>query len=60
MEVWLNKKCSKYSDDLNKDLIEYLFQELILFLKKNDDIYLEEDFETFKKDFYNFIYNQYS
>jgi hypothetical protein len=60
MERWLNKKCSKYSDDLNKDLIENLFQELFSFLKKNDDIYLEEDFETFKKDFYNFIYNQYS
>jgi|TARA_Y100001958_G_C20778980_1_gene251410 hypothetical protein len=60
MERWLNKKCSKYSDDLNKDLIENLFQELLSFLKKNDDIYLEEDFETFKKDFYNFIYNQYS
>ena len=60
MERWLNKKCSKYSDDLNKDLIENLFQELLSFLKENDDIYLEEDFETFKKDFYNFIYNQYS
>ena len=60
MERWLNKKCSKYSDDLNKDLIENLFQELLSFLNKNDDIYLEEDFETFKKYFYNFIYNQYS
>ena len=60
MENWLNKKCSKYSEDLNRDLVDGLFQELMLFLKKKNDIYLEEDFETFKKDFYNFIYNQYS
>lgn len=60
MERWLNKKCSKYSDDTNKDLVNNLFQELLLFINKSEDIYLEDNIETFKKEFYNFIYNKYS
>ena len=61
MEDWLNEKISKYSDDSNEDLVDKLFDELLLlFLNKSEDIYLEDNLETFKKDFYNFIYNQYS
>jgi hypothetical protein len=60
MEEWLKEKISKYSDDSNEDLVDKLFDELLSFLNKSDDIYLEETLETFKKDFYNFIYNKYS
>ena len=60
MDEWLKEKISKYSEDTNEDLVINLFQELLLFLNKSEDIYLEDNLETFKKDFYNFIYNQYS
>jgi hypothetical protein len=60
MEDWLNEKISKYSDDSNEDLVDKLFDELLSFLNKSDDIYLEDNLETFKKEFYNFIYNKYS
>lgn len=56
---WLDKRISKYSEDKNKDLVENLFNQLMEFLEKNDNIYLEDDFESFKINFYNFIYNKY-
>jgi len=60
MEEWLKEKISKYSDDSNEDLVINLFQELLLFLNKSEDIYLEDNLETFEKEFYNLIYNKYS
>ena len=60
MEEWLKEKISKYSEDTNEELVNNLFQELLSFLNKTEDIYLEDNLETFKKEFYNFIYNQYS
>mgnify|MGYP006125400693 CR=1 FL=1 len=60
MEKWLFQNVSKYSDDKNKDLVDQLFNELINFLNKHEEIYLEEDIETFRILFYNFIYNKYS
>ena len=56
---WLDKRISKYSEDKNKDLVENLFNQLMEFLQKNDNIYLEDDLESFKINFYNFIYNKY-
>jgi len=60
MEEWLKEKISKYSDDSNEDLVSHLFNELLSFLNKSEDIYLEDNLETFKKEFYNFMYNKYS
>jgi len=60
MEEWLKEKISKYSEDTNEDLVIKLFQELLLFLNKSEDIYLEDNLETFEKEFYNLIYNKYS
>ena len=56
---WLDKKILKYSENKNKDLVENLFNQLMEFLEKNDNIYLEDDLESFKINFYNFIYNKY-
>jgi len=56
---WLHKRISKYSEDKNQDLVENLFNQLMEFLEKNDNIYLEDDLESFKINFYNFIYNKY-
>ena len=56
---WLDKRISKYSEDKNKDLVENLFNQVMEFLQKNDNIYLEDDLESFKINFYNFIYNKY-
>ena len=60
MEEWLKEKISKYSEDTNEDLLINLFQELLSFLNKSEDIYLEDNLETFEKEFYNLIYNKYS
>tara|TARA_B100000768_G_C11116913_1_gene305743 strand:- start:63 stop:245 length:183 start_codon:yes stop_codon:yes gene_type:complete len=60
MEEWLKEKISKYSEDTNEELLINLFQELLLFLNKSEDIYLEDNLETFEKEFYNLIYNKYS
>ena len=60
MEEWLKEKISKYSEDTNEELLINLFQELLLFLNKSENIYLEDNLETFEKEFYNFIYNKYS
>ena len=60
MDEWLKEKISKYSEDTNEDLVINLFQELLLFLNKSEDIYLEDNLETFEKEFYNLIYNKYS
>ena len=60
MEEWLKEKISKYSEDTNEGLVNNLFQELLLFLNKSENIYLEDNLETFEKEFYNFIYNKYS
>jgi len=60
MEEWLKEKISKYSEDTNEELVINLFQELLLFLNKSEDIYLEDNLETFEKEFYNLIYNKYS
>jgi hypothetical protein len=60
MERWLYQNISKYSDDTNKDLADRLFNELLLFLEKSEDIYLEADRRTFRILFYNLIYSKYS
>ena len=60
MERWLSENISKYSDDKNKDLIDKLFNELLNFIKNSDDLYLEDNLETFKINFYNLMYNKYS
>ena len=60
MERWLSENISKYSDDKNKDLVDELFNEILNFIKNSDDLYLEDDLETFKINFYNLIYSKYS
>ena len=60
MERWLSENISKYSDDKNKDLIDKLFNELLNFIKNSDDLYLEDNLETFKINFYNLMYNKYA
>ena len=60
MERWLSENISKYSDDKNKDLIDKLFNELLNFIKNSDDLYLEDNLETFKINFYNLMYYKYS
>ena len=60
MDRWLNKNISKYSEDTNKDLLDTLFNEVLLFLNNSEDIYLDDDVESFKIKFYNLIYSKYS
>ena len=55
---WLYTDISKYSNDKNKDLLDTLFLPLINFIKKHDELYLEEDLETFKVLFYQFMYTK--
>ena len=55
---WLYTDISKYSNDKNKDLLDTLFLSLINFIKKHDELYLEEDLETFKVLFYQFMYTK--
>ena len=55
---WLFTDISKYSNDKNKDLVDTLFLSLINFIKKHDELYLEEDLETFKVLFYQFMYTK--
>ena len=55
---WLYTNISKYSNDKNKDLLDTLFLSLINFIKKHDELYLEEDLETFKVLFYQFMYTK--
>ena len=55
---WLYTDISKYSNDKNKDLVDTLFLSLINFIKKHDELYLEEDLETFKVLFYQFMYTK--
>ena len=55
---WLYTDISKYSNDKNKDLVDPLFLSLINFIKKHDELYLEEDLETFKVLFYQFMYTK--
>ena len=55
---WLSKDVSKYSKSTNKELIDTLFLKLITMINNHDELYLEEDFETFKIQFYIFIYTK--
>ena len=55
---WLSMDISKYSNDKNKDVLDTLFLLLINFIKEHDELYLEEDLETFKVLFYQFMFTK--
>ena len=55
---WLYKDVSKYSKSTNKELIDDLFLKLLNIINEHDELYLEEDIETFKIQFYIFIYTK--
>ena len=58
MIQWLYKNVSEHSKSTNKELIDTLFFELITMINGYEELYLEDDLETFKINFYNFIYTK--
>mgnify|MGYP003977421625 CR=1 FL=1 len=56
MIKWLYKNVSDHSKSTNKELSDTLFVELITMINEHDELNLEDDLETFKIKFYNFIY----
>ena len=56
---WLFSDISKINKNKNKDIIDLCFQELLIYFEKHPEIILKKNIETFRIEFYNFIYNKY-
>ena len=58
-EKWLNTPI-KYDDELNiKDIIEQMSLRTYEWIKKKPDLEYISDYDSFKKDFINLMYNKY-
>lgn len=56
----LSQKISKYSDDTYEDLFDKIFNVLVEWLEKQDNIYPITDFKTFRAMFFIFLIDNYS
>jgi len=56
---WLYQKINKVDTTRNIDLLDDLYNELILWYQSNDKLILAIEEDSFKILFYNFIYNKY-
>ena len=56
---WLYQKINKVDTTKNIDLLDDLYNELILWYQSNDKLILTIEEDSFKILFYNFIYNKY-
>ena len=56
---WLYQKINKVDTTRNIDLLDDLYNELILWYQSNDKLILAIEEDSFKIQFYNFIYNKY-
>ena len=56
---WLYQKINKVDTTRNIDLLDDLYNELILWYQSNDKLILMIEEDSFKIQFYNFIYNKY-
>jgi hypothetical protein len=56
---WLYQKINTVDTTRNIDLVNDLYNELMVWYQSNDDLILTIDEDSFKILFYNFIYNKY-
>ena len=56
---WLFSDISKLNQNTNKNILDSCFQELLIYFENHPEIIITKDIETFKIEFYNFIYNKY-
>ena len=58
-DKWLNTPIKYEEDYYIKDVIELIFQKTYQWVHSKNDIELITDYETFKSNFINCIYNKY-
>ena len=56
----LSQKISKYGDDTYEDLFDEMFNVLVEWLEKQENIYPITDFKTFRSRFFIFLIDNYS
>lgn len=59
INLWLENKISKFSDNTNKEYINYVFSILYDWLETNNKLYLNYSPNETLKYFYIFIYNKH-
>lgn len=58
-EKWLNQKVKYEDNTINKDLIEEMSLQTYEWINSKNDFHVIKDFDSFKSEFINLLYNKY-
>ena len=59
LKKWLSKKINKYDDKtIVRDILDLYFNEILQWIS-NNNLIIDDNLDSFKINFYSFMYNKY-